>query len=342
MDQYTYERYERKALTYFEQQRFDKALKYFNRIEDINYNEKAFWSLKGHCYNSLGDFKSAMECYERTLNIDPMDSQAWVNKGQALSCLGSFKGTIKCCDKALEYDPTNVGALNIKGLALEAIGKHKEAIESFDEALDLEPLNEAIKENKQRAMNAIENDDMNAEPLTRDSSCPICGFDNIKNSSFCQSCGNDLNQEINIDLNCSDCGFENKDGAKFCSGCGKKLGEEKEDNICSSCGSTNKLDSKFCMKCGEDLRDSSKIDSIQTVDVNKDSEEKIASLPGIGAILAKKAIKIRESTGGFVSADDFCSSLELKPHIAENIKSLIICTSKKPKDDENSRRIVDF
>ncbi len=152
-----------------------------------------------------------------------------------------------------------------------------------------------------------------------ESECPECKFTNI-GATFCQQCGYDLRkiEENSIDKKeintiCTNCGFKNMENAKFCSGCGNKL-------------------ESFQNK-----------DNVGIIDVNHDSEDKISSLPNIGSILAKKAIKIRESKGGFESVEDFCLSLELKPHIAKNIESLIICNPiEKPKDARNSRRVVDF
>ena len=78
------------------------------------------------------------------------------------------------------------------------------------------------------------------------------------------------------------------------------------------------------------------------VDINNDSEQTISELPGIGIILAKKAIEIRE-TRDFESVDDFGQALDLKPHIIEHIRPLIIInTSHKVFEPETSGRRVDF
>lgn len=79
------------------------------------------------------------------------------------------------------------------------------------------------------------------------------------------------------------------------------------------------------------------------VDLNHASELELAELPGVGAILAKKAIKERENRGGFRSLEDFSQPLGLKPHIVERIRPLVVVTV--PKEDQPqqwSGRMVDF
>ncbi len=78
------------------------------------------------------------------------------------------------------------------------------------------------------------------------------------------------------------------------------------------------------------------------VDINNDSEHAISELPGIGIILAKKAIEIREIRD-FESVDDFGQSLDLKPHIVEQIRPFIVLNpSNRVFEPETSGRRVDF
>lgn len=84
------------------------------------------------------------------------------------------------------------------------------------------------------------------------------------------------------------------------------------------------------------------------LDLNSASQLEIALLPGIGPILAKNAINIRQSNGKFESVDDFCIKLKLKPHITKNIEKLVYCSKnieikhiEPKKSDTDVIRIVD-
>lgn len=346
MDQYTYNRYTDKALRYFREERYEKALKYFNRLLDVDWNDSSLWSLKGFCHERLGDFQGALESYDRCININPLESAHWTGKGRNLGNIGSFQGAIICFDKALEIDPSNVGALNLKGLTLVSLGEFNEAINCYNTALALDPLNEVIEENRIYALNALENEENGLDGLTGNLICSRCGFENLKESKYCEGCGELLKFETENYI-CISCGFENINGANFCSGCGGTLdnSEQKNNIICGDCGSENIHNAVFCQQCGKNLKEPQIeiLEEVEIVDINTDSEDKIASLPHIGAILARKAIQIRNSQGGFESVEDFCIRMELKPHIAKNIENLIICGSiRKPKKPETSGRIVDF
>ena len=59
------------------------------------------------------------------------------------------------------------------------------------------------------------------------------------------------------------------------------------------------------------------------IDLNRASEEQIASLPGINLIMAKRAVSLRDARGGFDSLEDFSHALGLKPHIKERIRPMV-------------------
>jgi DNA uptake protein ComE-like DNA-binding protein len=59
------------------------------------------------------------------------------------------------------------------------------------------------------------------------------------------------------------------------------------------------------------------------LDVNNCSEGELATLPGVGVLLAKKAISERQQLGGFQSMEQFCSRLALEPHLAKELDQLV-------------------
>lgn len=58
---------------------------------------------------------------------------------------------------------------------------------------------------------------------------------------------------------------------------------------------------------------------IGLIDVNGCSAEKLATLPGISIVTAKKMIEIRNQQGGFHSVDEFVMKSGIKPHFATDI-----------------------
>lgn len=80
-----------------------------------------------------------------------------------------------------------------------------------------------------------------------------------------------------------------------------------------------------------------------TTDLNNASERELAALPGVGVIVAKRAVSLRESKGGFRSVEDFGEALNLKPHIVERVRPLVsISPAQQSERPGSSGRIVDF
>lgn len=79
------------------------------------------------------------------------------------------------------------------------------------------------------------------------------------------------------------------------------------------------------------------------MDLNNDPEEAIAALPGVGTILAKKAVSIRQSSGGFATVEAFAEALGLKPHMVERIRPLVkLGVRKLEVPPATKTRVVDF
>lgn len=90
---------------------------------------------------------------------------------------------------------------------------------------------------------------------------------------------------------------------------------------------------------GEDVKE-------KALDINVGLEEEIASLPGIGIILAKKAVQYRESKGRFDSIEEFCQALRLKEYAIKRVRPLITvsfpATSSTQANKPPGGRVVDM
>lgn len=86
---------------------------------------------------------------------------------------------------------------------------------------------------------------------------------------------------------------------------------------------------------------SSSSDSL--LDLNVATEEQISDLPGVGIILAKKAIKHREESGKFHSVEEFFQLLQLKQYAIDRIRPLVVVIeSPSLPPQTNRRRLVDY
>lgn len=74
------------------------------------------------------------------------------------------------------------------------------------------------------------------------------------------------------------------------------------------------------------------------VDINHDPAEVIAELQGVGIILAKKAVKLRQDSQ-FESLEEFGEALGLKPHILEQIRPSVVVEISETKIQKGGRRV---
>ena len=83
--------------------------------------------------------------------------------------------------------------------------------------------------------------------------------------------------------------------------------------------------------------------SVQKIDINRCGEEELAKLPGINAILAKKAIGYRDEKGEFQSVEELIDLLGVKPHMAVQILKMAEAVP-VPKDDrrKHTGRVLDI
>lgn len=79
------------------------------------------------------------------------------------------------------------------------------------------------------------------------------------------------------------------------------------------------------------------------LDLNIAAEQQLAALPGVGVVLAKRAVELRTQSG-FASVDDFCARLQLMPHFAVQIQNLAFVSppASGQKPLENAGRIIDI
>jgi hypothetical protein len=84
--------------------------------------------------------------------------------------------------------------------------------------------------------------------------------------------------------------------------------------------------------------------AVATLELNSASEEELAALPGVGGTLARRAVEVRESRGGFSSVDEFGHALGLKPHVVERLRArLLVGARPAPRPTPRpSGRVVDY
>lgn len=68
---------------------------------------------------------------------------------------------------------------------------------------------------------------------------------------------------------------------------------------------------------------------LHPIDLNTATEAELALLPGIGELLAMRAVSEREVRGGFRSVEEFIKAVGLRPEVIERIRPYAFVTPKK-------------
>jgi tetratricopeptide (TPR) repeat protein len=115
---------------------------FFEKILEI-YQDKEFLVVMGSYLIENDIFELALNYFNRIIDIDPNEPRAWATKGHILLKLNSYQDAINCCNKALEHDPTHMGARNTLRI-LYYVNKDYDALISLAKET-LETMPEDIK-----------------------------------------------------------------------------------------------------------------------------------------------------------------------------------------------------
>lgn len=106
------------------------------------------WYAIGIALISENRYEEAIKYYDKILEINPNDEKALLNKGSVLIELDRIEEAIKYYERVIEINPNNVKALASKGIALAHLQEYNDALVMIDRALLLDPDNEIVKGKK--------------------------------------------------------------------------------------------------------------------------------------------------------------------------------------------------
>ncbi|MCK5772395.1 MAG: tetratricopeptide repeat protein [Thermoplasmata archaeon] len=120
---------------------FAAATACFEKVLDIDEDNRDAWAYLGMCNHELGDLEEALYDYDQATDIDPNHYPIWIKKG---AILGKTKGreedAIKCLEFALSQDGYNEEAWFNKAQILDQrLHRMEEAILSYRSLLRINP-----------------------------------------------------------------------------------------------------------------------------------------------------------------------------------------------------------
>ena len=125
--------------SYLEQNKYDKAIKYYKSAININPKDDVGYVNLGLAYEEIDANKEAIKLYLKAIKINSNRDQTYYNIGIAYGKEKDYENAIKSYQKAIEINPKKVEAYNNMGNIFLEINKFEKTIEIFLQAIEINP-----------------------------------------------------------------------------------------------------------------------------------------------------------------------------------------------------------
>lgn len=127
----------------FNIERFEDALKAYERAIQLDPSFAEAQEAKGSALYYLDRLAEAMVAYELTMQIDPGYAPVYSGKANVLYNLRRYNEALQFYNKAIELDPTLVEAYTGKADALYYMKRYEDALAAYQQAAKLDPYSVA-------------------------------------------------------------------------------------------------------------------------------------------------------------------------------------------------------
>lgn len=146
----------RKGESLLNEQNYNEAINYFDKVIASNQENTQAWYLKGNSLLKLEKHEEALECLNKLIEIQPKGIYTYIAKGNLLFNLKRFDEAITCFDNALKINPKNELALGKKGEIFAELEQYEKAISCFDIMLKNRPKHSLAWLAKGEMLNKLE------------------------------------------------------------------------------------------------------------------------------------------------------------------------------------------
>jgi len=124
------------AHMYYGLHNYDQAIRYYQRVLDIDPNSKLVYNQLGYIYANTGNFSSAIETLERYKTMVPDEPNPYDSIGEIYQYQGEYGKAIKHFKQALNINQNFINALLHVGYTYLDQGKYSDALKTFSEYLE--------------------------------------------------------------------------------------------------------------------------------------------------------------------------------------------------------------
>jgi tetratricopeptide (TPR) repeat protein len=124
--------------------RYEEALAAYEEAIKLNTHYGTAWNNKGDMLDALSRSEEALIAYEESIKLNPHYTRAWYNKGTVLGELNRYEEALAAFEATIKLDSQFADAWFNKGVILRGLNKDKEALAAFEEALRVTTLNPSL------------------------------------------------------------------------------------------------------------------------------------------------------------------------------------------------------
>lgn len=120
-------------------EKYEEALRYFEKVVEINPKYAEAYFQIGYCNGKIGRHQEAVKAYKQAISLYPYDENAYFNLGLSYRQIGNYQEEIEAYKKAIGINPNLGIAYYWLGNAYSGLDRYREAIEAYKEALRINP-----------------------------------------------------------------------------------------------------------------------------------------------------------------------------------------------------------
>jgi len=136
------EAYEKRALHYYFQRRYDKAIQDYTKVIRLKPNEAEGYRMRGSTYLKKGLAQSAIEDLSRAIELDPKVARAYGDRAEAYRLAGMAAEAVHDSTMAIDLrgdERTTAIAYATRAKAHQQLGHEEQSDSDFDKSVQLDP-----------------------------------------------------------------------------------------------------------------------------------------------------------------------------------------------------------
>jgi tetratricopeptide (TPR) repeat protein len=148
------------AIGALENEDFDTAIDYLDRLVEKDTAHASAWNARGVIFFQTGKWDEAIDSFSRSIELDENNYKPFFNRGNVYMEKEEFKNALIDYNRANGLDLNQMDIYYNRGLALLGLEMYEDALIDFDKALMADPQQPQVLFNKAKALLG------NNDPLT--------------------------------------------------------------------------------------------------------------------------------------------------------------------------------